>query len=84
MKWKAIVTVLALTSFSINGALAVTVTGLRANDTTNRSRLVLDLSAKPEGWTTSYDEANHEVTVSLPKSSNQIQEGHLNGGKRCP
>lgn len=81
MKWKAIVTVLALTSLSINGALAVTVTGLRANDTTNRSRLVLDLSAKPEGWTTSYDEANHEVTVSLPKSSNQIQEGHLNGGK---
>ena len=54
MKWKAIVTVLALTSLSINGALAVTVTGLRANDTTNRSRLVLDLSAKPEGWTTSY------------------------------
>lgn len=81
MKWKAVLAALTLTSLSLTSAMAATVTGLRANDTNNHSRVVLDLSDLPTGWSTSYNSTSHEVSVTLPKSTNEIQEGHINAGK---
>lgn len=81
MKWKAVLAALTVTSLSLTSAMAATVTGLRANDTNNHSRVVLDLSDLPTGWSTSYNSTSHEVSVTIPKSTNEIQEGHINAGK---
>ena len=81
MKWKALIAALALTTVSTSAVLAADVTGLRASDSMNRSRVVLDVSEVPEGWTSSYNATSHEVTVTLPNSTNSVSEGVINGGK---
>ena len=62
---------------------ATDLTAIRSSDANDKSRFVIDLSDTPTSWSSTYNEANHTVTVRVADTTNAVTEPVKSSGTQA-